>query len=321
MQVFQLTQLIKNIMSKKILFFSILIFLVSCGNNQTNKNIDSYEEDILGFWNRIGTIQLMNGIAVDTLAFVNSQTPNNKQIKVYLNDRVMWINNFWKDSMAPWKGGSGGYGKFNIYSRDSLTELMSHGTGLMGAGLKQYKDENSVESQTWNMSINLGDRTYSQKNRPESEYAEYFEKLPDLEPKSRIDGVWKRVYEIAYVNEIPVDTTSIPSDVILDMKVMYRGRYMYQVDQTGFADSDQEEYGGFGGYGTFELDEKNNKLYEYAEWGSGSFTAESEPKSNKTSHDILFYNDDLFLQIDKSFSGNNQINEATGRGVVYKRVK
>ena len=108
-------------MSKKILFVSILIFLVSCGNNQKNKNIDSYEEDILGFWNRVGTIQLMNGIAVDTLAFVNSQTPNNKQIKVYLNDRVMWINNFWKDSMAPWKGGSGGYGKFNIYSRDSLT--------------------------------------------------------------------------------------------------------------------------------------------------------------------------------------------------------
>ena len=96
---------------------------------------------------------------------------------------------------------------------------------------------------------------------------------------------------------------------------------MYQVDQTGFVDSDQEEYGGFGGYGTFELDEKNNKLYEYAEWGSGLFTAESEPKSNKTSHDILFYNDNLFLQIDKSFSGNNQINEATGRGVVYKRVK
>ena len=118
---------------------------------------------------------------------------------------------------------------------------MSHGTGLMGAGLKQYKDENNVGSQTWNMSISLGDRTYSQKNRPESEYAEYFEKLPDLEPKSRIDGVWKRVYEIAYVNEIPVDTTSIPSDVILDMKVMYRGRYMYQVDQTGFADSDEAD--------------------------------------------------------------------------------
>ena len=38
---------------------------------------------------------------------------------------------------------SGGYGKFNIYSRDSLTELMSHGTGLMGAGLKKYKDENN----------------------------------------------------------------------------------------------------------------------------------------------------------------------------------
>ena len=49
MLVFLHTQLIKNIMFKKILFVPILIFLVSCGNNQTNQNMDSYEEDILGF--------------------------------------------------------------------------------------------------------------------------------------------------------------------------------------------------------------------------------------------------------------------------------
>ena len=319
MQVFQLTQLIKNIMSKKILFVSILIFLVSCGNNQTNKNIDRYEEDILGFWNRVGTIQLMNGIPVDTLSFSDSNNPDDKQIKVYLSDRVMWINNFWKDSMAPWKGGSGGYGKFNIYSRDSLTELMSHGTGLMGAGLKQYKDENSLESETWNMSINLGDGIYSQKNRPESEYAEYYEKLPDLEPKSRIDGVWKRVYEIAYVNNIPVYPTSAPSDVILDVKGMYGGRYMYQVDLTGLMESDKPLYGGFGGYGTFELDNVNGELNEYQEWGTGTSTQPFDFKTNKLTHKIKFYNDDLFLQISSGpIIGNN---EATGRGLVYKRIK
>ncbi|MDC2996861.1 hypothetical protein OAY14_01635 [Flavobacteriaceae bacterium] len=306
-------------MLKRTLFVSILILLTSCGNNQSRNNIDSYEEDILGFWNRVGTIQLMNGIPVDTLSFSDSNNPDDKQIKVYLSDRVMWINNFWKDSMAPWKGGSGGYGKFNIYSRDSLTELMSHGTGLMGAGLKQYKDENSLESETWNMSINLGDGIYSQKNRPESEYAEYYEKLPDLEPKSRIDGVWKRVYEIAYVNNIPVDTTSAPSDVILDVKVMYRGRYMYQVDLTGLMESDKPLYGGFGGYGTFELDNVNGELNEYQEWGTGTSTQTFDFKTNKLTHKIKFYNDDLFLQISSgSIIGNN---EATGRGLVYKRIK
>tara|TARA_X000000950_G_scaffold257433_1_gene323896 strand:- start:1038 stop:1961 length:924 start_codon:yes stop_codon:yes gene_type:complete len=307
-------------MKNKLLIFIPLI-IISCAQNQSSKKESTYEEDILGFWNRVGTIQLMNGIAVDTLAFKNSQNPNNKQIKVYLNDRVMWVNNFWKDSTAPWKGGSGGYGKFNIYSRDSLTELMTNGTGLMGASVKEYKDKNNLDAQTWNMSINLGDNAYSQKNQPNSKYAEYYEKLSDLEPKSRIDGVWKRVYEIAYVNEIPVDTTALPSDVILDIKVMHRGRYMYQVDQTGLADSDEPGYGGFGGYGTFELNQENNKLYEYGEWGSGTWTEESEPKSLKTTHEITFYNDDLFLQVDKSYNANNQNSNRTGRGLVYKRIK
>lgn len=306
-------------MIKKIFTAFLLISILSCGDNQTKQSVDSYEEDILGFWNRVGTIQLMNGIPVDTLAFADSNNPDNKQIKAYLNDRVMWVNNFWIDSTTPWKGGSGGYGKFNIYSRDSLTELMSNGTGLMGTDLKQYKDEQGVDSQAWNMSISLGDGIFSQKNRPNSEYAEYWKKLPDLSPKSRIDGVWKRVYEIAYVNDIPVDTTSAPSDVILDVKVMYGGRYMYQVDLTGLAESDQPLYGGFGGYGTFELDIDNGELNEFQEWGTGTSTQTFAFKTNKLTHKIEFYNDDLFLQIsDGSIIGNS---EATGRGLVYKRIK
>ena len=83
-------------MIKKILFVLLIILISSCGNNQTKPNVDSYEEDILGFWNRVGTIQLMNGIEVDTLAFKDSENPGNKQIKAYLSDRVMWLNNFGK---------------------------------------------------------------------------------------------------------------------------------------------------------------------------------------------------------------------------------
>ena len=60
-------------MIKKILFVLLIILISSCGNNQTKPNVDSYEEDILGFWNRVGTIQLMNGIEVDTLAFKDSE--------------------------------------------------------------------------------------------------------------------------------------------------------------------------------------------------------------------------------------------------------
>ena len=84
MQAFQLIQLIKINYVKKNIFFVSISIVISCGNNQTNKNEDTYEEDILGFWNRVGTIQLMNGIAVDTLAFKDSKTPDNKQIKAFI---------------------------------------------------------------------------------------------------------------------------------------------------------------------------------------------------------------------------------------------
>ena len=311
-------------MLKKILFIFSISIIISCGNNQSNQNVDTYEEDILGFWNRVGTIQLMNGIAVDTLAFKESKNPDNRQIKAFLTDRVMWVNNFWKDSLAPWKGGAGGYGKFNIYSRDSLTELISHGTGLMGASIKEYKDEEDQDFRAWNMSINLGDKVFSQNDGPDAEYAEYWEKLPDLEPKSRIDGVWKRVYEIAYVNNVPVDTTSTPSDIALDVKIMYKGRYMYQVDQTGMFDKDELGYGGFGGYGTFELDSDKNILKEKLLWGTGGFDEELFESSNGNyiqSHEITFFNDDLFLQVDNQNAGVLQGSGATGRGLVYKRIK
>ena len=81
---------------------------------------------------------------------------------------------------------------------------------LCEASIKKYKDEENQISRAWNMSINLGDKVFSQKVSAGAEYAEYWEKLPDLKPKSRIDGVWKRVYEIAYVNNVPVDNNISP---------------------------------------------------------------------------------------------------------------
>ena len=84
-------------MIKKIFLALITIITFSCGGNPNSEPTNSYEEDILGFWDRVGTIQLINGIPVDTLAFKDSENPNNKQIKAFLSDRVMWINNFWKE--------------------------------------------------------------------------------------------------------------------------------------------------------------------------------------------------------------------------------
>ena len=77
----------------------------------------------------------------------------------------------------------------------------------------------------------------------------------------KIKAWWslERAYEISYVNGIAVDTTSVPSDIVLDVKIMRDGRYMYQVDQTGLFDQSKEEHGGFGGYGNLKW--SNRQFY------------------------------------------------------------
>ena len=228
-----------------------------------------------------------------------------------MNNSADTINN-------PWNAGMGGYGKFKIHSYDSLTEFMANGTGWYGAYLKNYKDSLNVSNETYPMSVNLTQNSYSQKTGgPDSKRAEYYEPLEELSPKTKIDGVWKRVYRINYVNGIPTDTISIPSDALLDVKVMHRGRYMYQVDETGMVgDPNKAAYGGYGGYGQFDYD-NNGNLAEWPEWGSGNSLRSDPPRTNVIYHKVVFYSDDLFLQVGKDTLEVNQSN----LGLVYKRIK
>ena len=46
------------------------------------------------------------------------------------------------------------------------------------------------------------------------------------------------------MNGIAVDTTSVPSDAVLDVKIFSNGYYAYQVDETGLFDSDEPMFGG-----------------------------------------------------------------------------
>ena len=56
---------------------------------------------------------------------------------------MIWLNNA-RDTLTPWKGGSGGYAKIKIHSKDSLTESMSNGTGSWGVYVKNTKDSLNV---------------------------------------------------------------------------------------------------------------------------------------------------------------------------------
>ena len=111
--------------SAKFLFFLISILIISCGSPKKEIG-DSYKNDIEGFWFRTGSIQYVNGIAVDTLKFSESEDNKNfRQIKSYSKGgHVVWINN-WTDTINnPWPGGMGGYGKYKVHSKDSLSEYM-----------------------------------------------------------------------------------------------------------------------------------------------------------------------------------------------------
>jgi len=308
---------------KKLIILSLILF-VSCGEN--SKKEDAKSEiplsEMEGFWNRIGTIQVVNGVPVDTLLIKNSENTDYRQIKVYKDGNMVWLDNV--KSETPWKGGGGGYGKFTVNSEKSLTEHMSAGTGYMAGYVDNYKDSLNVPAMDVILSIDYKDDIYSQMNGPNRQFMEYCERMPILPSKStKFDGAWKRVYEIAYINDTPVDTLAVPSDVILDVKVMSNGRYAYQVDQTGNAEVDTPQYGGLGGYGYYDYNEEDNTLKEYPIFGSGMGTWSNDEmqRTNFATHEIKFYNDDLFIQIDRDYSGMVSYEGATGRGVVYRRIK
>jgi hypothetical protein len=303
---------------KNIFIIIISLMMFSCGDNQKSQS-SSEAPSIEGFWNRLGTIKYVNNIAVDTSLIEDSKNPWFKQVKVYRDGSMIWLNNS-RDTLTPRKGGSGGYAKFTVHSSDSITEKTSHGTGYWGTAIKDYKDSLNVSSWTFGLRTDINENYYTQRwgdSEINNERAEYWVRMSKLQGKTKFDGVWKRVYQINFVNGVAVDTTSVPSDAVLDVKIFSDGYYTYQVDQTSLFDPDKPEYGGYGGLGTFEYDEEKNILTEYQEWGSGIQVNSSPPKTNPIYHNIKFYNDDLFLQIGINSNEDNQ----SGRGLVYKRIK
>ena len=309
--------------AKNLIILFIILF-VSCVESPKKDVVtnESPLSEMEGFWNRIGTIQLVNGVPVDTLLIKDSENTDYRQVKVYKDGNMIWLDNVKSDT--PWKGGGGGYGKFTVNSEKSITEHMSAGTGMMAVWVGNYKDSLNVPAMDVTLTVDYKDDRYTQKNGPNTEFMEYWERMPISSSKTtKLDGVWKRVYEIAYINDTPVDTLAVPSDVILDVKVITNGRFAYQVDQTGNSEVDTREYGGIGGYGQYDYNEEDNILKEYTVFGSGWNVTNNEEgqRENFQTHEIKFYNDDLFIQIDKSNVGMVRVEGATGRGVVYRRIK
>lgn len=310
-----------------IIFFTLFI---ACGESPKKEEIE--DKNLLpgleGFWKRIGTIQTVNDIPVDTIFIGESETPELRQIKVFYNGHIAWMNNDYNQS-NPWTGGTGMYGKYKINSEESITESISHGSGGSVNWIHSYKDSLGVNYRDVNLGIILRGNYHSLNVPPVFEgmegiderqnptaYMELWEKMPEINPETKADGVWKRVYEIQYVNGIPVDTVSVPSDGTLDVHFRKNGRFLYQVDNAGISEPGDDLYWGYGGYGQYDLiDEKSIMEYhEYVSGRVGRVQPQTTSKTNGGRLELEFYNDDMFKQVQIDSMGKST------RGVVYRRA-
>ena len=129
MQVFQLIQQIKNLTMdfKNISIIVISLLMFSCAENQ--KNQKSSEAPIIeGYWNRIGTIQLVNGIPVDTMLIKNSDNTDFKQVKVFEDGNMIEYGEFgsWRGSVnnnTPRNAANAHYASVTFYDNDMYQQI------------------------------------------------------------------------------------------------------------------------------------------------------------------------------------------------------
>ena len=306
----------------KIFFTSIILMVSSCVESTKEKANPKDESSMIeGFWRRTGMVRYVNGKPVDTLYYSSDAKEMNSsenfiQIKAFGDGGIFWMNNS-KEPSTPWKGSTGGYGKYKI-EKDTIIESISHGTGGFGQYMAYLKDSLNTTSFPFKFGYEISENNYVQKYQPNQEgisFAEFYEKLPVLQ-NSKMDGAWKRSYQITFVNGVAVDTTSVPSDAILDVKIIKDGYFLFQVDRTKLiGDPSKSEYGGTGGFG--QIDYSNGNMVEYTEIGSGNWLLDTLPKSIAHYASIEFYDDDTFLQITKDTLNQMSI----GRGLVYRRIQ
>ena len=321
--------------SKLFLIFVYVFTVFGCVEvKKPQEKILTIEDKLNGFWERIGTIQTVKGKTVDTVYIKDTDTEY-RQVKVFHKGNVAWINNVY-DPSNDWKSGSGMYGKFKI-DDDIITETITHATGgaiswLWGGGIDgvvEIDNKKNVRPTPFKFSIDNDLLLYDFVNDDQEgeslqtefgeNYIELWKRLPDVTPNtSKIDGIWKRTFEIQYVNNIPIDTISVPNDGKLDIHFRLNGRFIYQVDNTGMSDPDDILWWGHGGYGEYEFISENS-IKEYGEFFSGGqYIPKRVPRKVGPDGGIRsfdFYNEDLFLQTQLDSLGNIY------RGVVYGRIK
>ena len=115
---------------KNLTLFLFLIILFSCGENTVK--VDKIKEDNLfnGFYERIGTVQYVKGVAVDTVYYEDLDN-SPRQVKAYYNGVTSWLSNnpIPKEALEtgikmPWQSGQGSYGTYEYTASENESEMI-----------------------------------------------------------------------------------------------------------------------------------------------------------------------------------------------------
>lgn len=304
---------------------SILMFtlIYSCGNPSVSISSNQTEtKKLIGFYERAGTIQFINNVAIDTISTVEGF----RATKLFLDGFHIWIDNSLpnSDQKSPWGSGQGIFGKYKIES-DSLHEIVQYGFGGR-AGLEKtgfppelpWASIDTIENTvTWKAAINYNNDKFSQfgnlinEDNTDTKFAEYYIKVPDLF-KSEIDGVWKRVSTIEYVNNIPVDTIPINNDEYVQYKFFHNGKFMLFYRDLTNEDSSSAEYYGNATYGNFEY--KDGILTERIDYGTKGMESFFKALPDKDKYGETYISFDLNLKensYSQKWAANQETNEST----------
>lgn len=305
---------------KKILLFTVSLIFFSCGEDKSS-NSDLKKTSLMeGFWDRVGTVQIVNGVSVDTIFWSELEEKNRPiQVKAYVDGYTAWINNglipnkeLFKST--PWINGGGAFGKytFNPESKnnDNMTEFVTNvaGNAVIWANndALAFNDIKTKGVAALKFKATLTEKNYTQLGVRDSsfnnaataswqgtsiEFAEYYEKASNTET-SKIDGVWNHIANVNYINKIPIDTISVP-DGLADHKIFYKGNVIVNYDFTNAKEGDNN-WGGATIAGKFNYE--NNILTEDFTVGTGNWMPLGT-KWPSRKYDIDWINDDSFIQI------------------------
>ncbi|MDG2396703.1 MAG: hypothetical protein P8M03_03525 [Flavobacteriaceae bacterium] len=267
-------------MKKSIFVFLLSLIIFSCGN-PTSSEEKSNELNLEGFYERIGIVELVNFIPVDTIL----TTDGFRQTKFFSKQGHMWMNNDKftnnnSDSIPPWGYGGGIYGAFEI-KNDSLYELVKYGFGHRASfnsipvdTLIKYGWEVDYKNKLMKYKVPIiasnsneflqvfGNATNG------TGLAEYYVKTPEGE-SSALDGIWKREGTIEHVNEVPVDTIFNSMDDFVQYKIYYKGKAMFFTRDFTADDPSKGNFYGGSFYGNFTY--KDNVLTERIDYAMAGF--------------------------------------------------